>query len=240
MAWVKLTDDFTEHRKLLEAGPLASWLWVVGLAWSNRNGSDGKLPRAVVPRLANFDGVGVYTGTYSGQDVDVQDLAATLVNVGLWEEVEGGFYIHDYSDYQLTTDELASMREKKSAAGKAGASARAKARAATDDRADVAADGQPVSRNPSVPISSSNGSGRELPDGLWMKVAEEKLKLQPPGSVSNPDGWLPATARDAERKMTERARTLYERFDVSLSQLACALVTGRTDTWGPYERKQAG
>ncbi len=231
MAWVKLTDDFTEHPKLLEAGPLAGWLWVCALAWSNRNGTDGRLPRAIVCRLASFEGVGVYTGTYTGQDVDVRDLADALVNVGLWEEVEGGFAIHDYSDYQLTTDELASIRAKKSAAGKAGAEARA--------RTSAQADGQPVSRIPipSESISSSNGFNRELPTGLWMKVAEEKLKLQPNGSVSTPESWLTSTARNAEKQLADKARSWFDEFDLSVGQLAVALATGKTSpTWNSYRR----
>jgi hypothetical protein len=235
MPWVKLTDDFTEHRKLLEAGPLAGWLWIAGLAWSNRNGTDGRIPLQVVSRLAAFDGVGVYTGTYSGEDVDVRNLAVVLVNVGLWEEVEGGFYIHDYSDYQLTTDQLAELREKKVAAGRAGGKARASALAKAGDEAESKPD--PRIPLPDSSLSSANGFNRELPQGLWMMVAEEKLKAQKPGSVTTPERWLLTTASNAEKQQTERAHQLLEEYDVSSSQLAAALAVGKVPpSWNPYRR----
>lgn len=246
MTWVKLDDRFTEHGKVLEAGPLAGWLWVSSIAWSNREGTDGRIPRAIVSRLASFEGIGVYTGNYSGQDADVHDLAAVLVNVGLWEEVEGGFYIHDYSDYQLTTDELAKRREQKSAAGRAGGEASAQARASAPAQAKGSAGAQAESNpGPRIPTSvshssSTNGLERALPADLWTKTAEEKLKLQADGKVNDPSAWLRKTARTAHVELADKAQEWFDRYDVSCSQLAQALAVGVIPpSWNHYERRPA-
>jgi len=36
MAWVRLDDGFPDHPKALQAGPLACWLYVCGIAYANR------------------------------------------------------------------------------------------------------------------------------------------------------------------------------------------------------------
>ena len=55
MVWVKLDDQFTENPKVVQAGPLASWLHVCGLVYCSRNLTDGFIPAMMVPRLTNFD-----------------------------------------------------------------------------------------------------------------------------------------------------------------------------------------
>jgi hypothetical protein len=50
MPWVRLDEHFGEHPKVLAAGPLAGWLYVMGLGYCNRNLTDGLIPRAMVRR----------------------------------------------------------------------------------------------------------------------------------------------------------------------------------------------
>lgn len=45
MAWVRLSDDFYDHPKFDKAGALGVALFVSGLAWANRNLTDGFIPR---------------------------------------------------------------------------------------------------------------------------------------------------------------------------------------------------
>src|SRR5262245_5893527 len=65
-------------------------LFVCGLAYCNRYLTDGYVPAGAVRRLADLD--------------DAQGLAARLVDVGLWERVEGGFRVHDFGDYQPSAE----------------------------------------------------------------------------------------------------------------------------------------
>lgn len=79
MVWVRLADDFTDHPKVIAAGPLAGWMYVCALTYANRYLTDGFIPAGQVRRLADVDGA--------------LSLADKLVDVGLWERAEGGFQI---------------------------------------------------------------------------------------------------------------------------------------------------
>ena len=96
MSWIKIDDQFADHPKVLQAGPLASWLYVCGLTYAGRYLTDGWIPAAQVRKLADVD--------------DAMALAARLVSVGLWEPVEGGYLIHDYHDYNPTADKVRADR----------------------------------------------------------------------------------------------------------------------------------
>lgn len=227
MAWVRLSDDFTEHPKLLDAGPLAGWLWVSALAWSNRNGTDGRIPLRQVGRLVSFDGVGVYTGAFTGDDVDPHRLADVLVDVGLFEPVEGGYMIHDYDEYQLTTEELAKRREQKSAAGRKGADARW--HSSCHSTSHGSSHGTAMARipYPEKTISSSSSSDlRALPDDLWTTIADKKLAKQKPGSVSNPQGWRKRVVANDKNdpELIAKAHEMLEYFDLDTPLLADAVL----------------
>jgi hypothetical protein len=97
MPWSRLDDQFTDHPKIVEAGPMAGWLYVCGLTYSTRYLTDGFIPRAQVKRLADLP--------------DCDDLAGRLVHVGLWEAVEGGYRIHDYLDYNRSSADVRAERD---------------------------------------------------------------------------------------------------------------------------------
>jgi hypothetical protein len=112
--WTKLDDNFPDHEKVMEAGPLASWLYVCGLCYSNRLLTDGFIPAGQLRKLADVK--------------NAPTLASTLVHVGLWEQVEGGYKIHDYHSYNMTAEEAKAKRaeisEKRAEAGRKGMSSR--------------------------------------------------------------------------------------------------------------------
>ncbi len=97
MPWVKLDDQFPDHPKIVEAGPLAGWLYVAGLAYCGRFITDGFIPRGQVRRLADLD--------------DPMALAARLVAVHLWEEAEDGYHVHDYLHYNPSSAQVKHERE---------------------------------------------------------------------------------------------------------------------------------
>lgn len=115
MGWVRLDDAFTEHPKYLQIGPLGGYLSIAAIAWANRNLTDGFIPHGQVGRLVNFTGfahhmwMGELMG--GGDDAHAADLADELVAVGLWEEVEGGYRIHDYHDWQPTRTKILAARD---------------------------------------------------------------------------------------------------------------------------------
>lgn len=108
MAWVSIDDQFHDHPKAEQVGPLGRDLYVAGLEYANRNLTDGFIPKATAGRLVSFydiPGIGVTVNPY--------DIVNLLLDAGLWIAVEGGFEIHDYLDYQPSAEEVTRRREQK-------------------------------------------------------------------------------------------------------------------------------
>jgi hypothetical protein len=96
MTWVRLDDQFCDHPKIVEAGPLAAWLYVCGLSYCSRQLTDGFIPAGQVRKLADVDNAG--------------DLSDRLVAAGLWDRVDGGFHVHDYLEYQPSAEKVKADR----------------------------------------------------------------------------------------------------------------------------------
>jgi 5-methylcytosine-specific restriction endonuclease McrA len=92
MTWVRLDDQFTDHPKIVQAGPLAGWLFVCGLGYAARYLTDGSIPAAQVRRLADVE--------------DAEPLAARLVAAGLWEPVEGGYQVSSAIPWGIRRSEV--------------------------------------------------------------------------------------------------------------------------------------
>lgn len=106
MSWVRIDDHANEHPKLLSAGAAACWLWACGLMYCNRQKvRTGVVPSAVLPTLG-VEGA--------------RKLAERLVAVGLWEPIDGGYRVHDYHEYQPTTEQQAERKAKRAEAGRLG------------------------------------------------------------------------------------------------------------------------
>lgn len=106
MSWIRIDDRAPWHRKILDAGPAAAWLWVCGLAYANQQTAhDGFVPESAIPFLPIKD---------------AESIVPELQRVGLWDRVEGGYIIHDYHDFQPTKEEVEELRAARSKAGQAG------------------------------------------------------------------------------------------------------------------------
>ena len=167
MVWVRLDDHFDENPKILSVGPLGLALWVSGLAYCNRNLTDGFIPTSIALRLLSleFEGPGDQTpstmlvggrrsGDADGQIGFVPDrfyIPNLLVVAALWESVPGGYQVHDYAEFQPIRAEIEKERAAKRAAGKAGGIAAAQARAV--------ADGQAKSKPVPVPVPVTTPNG---------------------------------------------------------------------------------
>ncbi|SDJ74810.1 hypothetical protein [Streptomyces indicus] len=174
MAWVRISDDFYDHPKCDAAGALGTALWVAGLAWSNRNLTDGFIPRRSALRLLDFEDAAEavrYAEHHAGSnavthDVDHEDLAPLiarfavrrLVMAGLWEEVEGGFRIHDYLDYQKSAEQIEGERKSSAARQKAFRDRRKKPDSTRPSQSDASDDGarNSVTHAPVTPAPNPN------------------------------------------------------------------------------------
>jgi len=151
LTWVKLDDGFPSHPKLAEVGPLGLAMQVAALCYCNRYLTDGYLPRAAAATLLDFDGIGLIDGVFRGEDADWRIVSGLMVECELWDEVAGGFQIHDYLDYPPSRDAVLAERAKKKASGQAGGRASAKARAKAPAEACGQAEGQAESNPVPVP-----------------------------------------------------------------------------------------
>jgi hypothetical protein len=191
MPWIKIDDHFDEHPKLAAAGPLAWPLWLAGLAYCNRNLTDGFIPWSVATTLVSWDfldgegRVRVYIGS---PDIVSEEGAVTseyvielLVGAGLWDREKAGFRVHDFDHYQPTKAVIVAERAKKVAAGSAGGIAAATARAKARRK-----------RVPKQPLQQPQSEG-EAP-----AVAESKpvpVPVPTPGSVEGEQERRPLDVR---------------------------------------------
>jgi len=109
MAWVKLDDAMPTHPKLMAAGPTAFALDVAGLCYSNKHATDGFIAAYALPA--------VLPGLPSPKRV-----AAKLVEVERWVEVDGGWLIHDVHDYQPTAEHQKELSKTRAEVGRKGGS----------------------------------------------------------------------------------------------------------------------
>ncbi len=120
MAWVKLDDGFPDHWKLAELGPyapLCGWLYVCGLAYCNRQLTDGRIPKTHIKRLAGFDHLSIETGEIAGMasfgaSIGPDLIADMLVRAGLWEDGGTHYQVHDYLTYQPSRESVLAERAK--------------------------------------------------------------------------------------------------------------------------------
>jgi hypothetical protein len=99
MTWVKLDDAFAEHPKIARLSDSALALFVVGLAYCNRNLTDGFIPRQVgIGQLRYCDG-------------NTVPPIRELERGGVWEAVPGGWQVHDFDHYQPSRESVLAERE---------------------------------------------------------------------------------------------------------------------------------
>lgn len=122
MAWLRLDDATYEHPKILTAGPLPELLYYRLLQWSQQHLSDGVIPTAVLDRVA-ADILPICSDLANGHSVTAYGaLARVLIDVGLLEETDTGYSIHDYLDYQDASHWVQHKKGVRAAAGSKGGS----------------------------------------------------------------------------------------------------------------------
>ncbi len=120
MAWVRVDDQFSENPKHAAVGPVGWGVWLAGLAYCNRNLTDGFIPRSVAHTFADFKMVDAEgwiwtiarTSGSGGADLDGEWIAGRLVEAGIWHESDGGYMVHDYLEFQPSREAVTAKRAK--------------------------------------------------------------------------------------------------------------------------------
>src|SRR5690606_38820441 len=94
MVWFKVDDNFAFHPKTLGATNSAIGLWVRAGSWCGANLTEGRLPSDLISTLGGLK----------------RD-ARKLVEVGLWDEVEGGYQFRNWAEFQPTKAQVDAERE---------------------------------------------------------------------------------------------------------------------------------
>lgn len=128
--WIKLDDGFATHPKVLAAGAICALIQVRAICYASRERTDGFIPHsAVMLLLAGLDELGIDLGqagelaTFGCQANEIA-WAPKMVEAKLWEERPGGYYVHDYLEWNLSKSEYESFINQKRKAGRKGMKAR--------------------------------------------------------------------------------------------------------------------
>lgn len=97
MVWLRIDDQIAHHPKFIEAGPVASWLWICGNAYCNKYLTDGFIKASALTTL--------------GGVTNARKWAERLADVGLWKRVDGGYTVHDFHDHNPTAADVRAKRE---------------------------------------------------------------------------------------------------------------------------------
>lgn len=221
MPWVKLTDDWYDDPKVINAGDQAAWLWVVGLSWCARNLTDGHIPANQIARLTTLE--------------DPHSAAARAVEADLFRQVDGGFQVVNYLRFQPPRAEVIAKRE---------ADAERKRRGRSADRpADVQADS---SDRPTPPVpgpgpvdNSSSSSVLPVDRAVFEAVADLRTKKeQAKGKVRSPARWRDKVLENLPAEIGPKVRELNELYDEPAARIAEA-VEGMRPTTGFTKRPVA-
>lgn len=103
MPWVRISDDFGTHPKVIAAGPMALALHVRMICHCARHLTDGAISPSVLDSVA---------ADFHGRKA-VTKLVKRLLDVRLWERGRrgNGFKIHDYLDYNPSRRAVLAQRK---------------------------------------------------------------------------------------------------------------------------------
>ena len=100
MAWVRVDANLASNHKTLalleqRGGDHAICVYVFALGYCMNANNDGFVPKTAL-------------GLFHGSKKD----AALLVDVGMWHELPGGWQVHDWREYQPSSEEAQKRSEK--------------------------------------------------------------------------------------------------------------------------------
>ena len=219
MTWVKLDDQFPDHPKIEAAGPLAAWLFVCGLCYAAEHLTDGFIPATKAARLTTIP--------RPNQHI------ATLLRVGLWEQVDDGYTIPGYLEYQPSKAKVTAEREA------------AKRRMAQNRSGEVPPNMEGTSDAPSFPRPSDVGKssppltvvGGSAEERVYAVIAEQAVKNA--RNVADVDAYRKRCLATARTKHGEQVRSLLEQFDAPPDVVAAAVVAGETHSLNHFRRRPA-
>jgi hypothetical protein len=110
MSWAKFDDQYPDHPKIVEVGPLGMALHTAATCYCARYLTNGFIPKNQITKLLNLEGILVENNGVS-HAVTNKEITEELIRVGLFESAPGGYKIHDYLKYNPNADQVKAERE---------------------------------------------------------------------------------------------------------------------------------
>ena len=98
--YVKLDTTFLWNRHMVTVGAFGRLLYIGGLSYCGENLSDGRIPKAVLNRIADVD------------DKAPAKSAKALVDAGRWDDLGDCWMVHDYEVHQTSSAQVEAKRER--------------------------------------------------------------------------------------------------------------------------------
>jgi hypothetical protein len=233
MSYALLDDNIVDHPKLRRAGSLGMALHFSGIVYSQRHLTDGFLAREVVasflPDLADY--------RLLGKPVTKEQLASRLVEIRLWETVEGGWQIHDWLDWNDSREVILARRKVRQEAGQRGGLKSGQIRKGSKDPSKPEAN---ASASASVLLHASyeaNANPTPTPQPMPTKqqlangsaAADSEVPMPTQGdSITILEGWESIVGRSARLDEITHAGWLLDQFSDRLTANAILEVIERT------------
>lgn len=249
MGWTKIDDGFALHKKIRPLSDAAFRLHVTAIIHATRDSTNGFMDVDFIRDLPRVRGT--------------KKNITELVERGVWEEVDGGWEIHDYLDYNFSADQAerqrAKNRERQQRKRERDLVAQGYGptfgdeplrHAVTDDVTDDVTHGEShaVSHEPPSPFPSpyltygeeggKDMSDRHLPDD-WRPNDNHARRAQDAGlDIDN----LEAAFRDHAREQNRRAKNWNSAFTAWITKATEFESIDRTTAefdafWDAYPRK---
>lgn len=106
MSWARFDDQYSDHPKIITVGPLGMALHVAATCYAAKYLTDGFIPKNVINRLISYDGI-----TLDGNAVTNASIVALLVETGLFDKADGGYWVHDYLKYNPSKEDVLAARQ---------------------------------------------------------------------------------------------------------------------------------
>jgi hypothetical protein len=216
MGWVRIDDSFADHPKIAKAGIEGLALQIAGLCYANRQRTDGEIPAKIARTLLDLP--------------QPQRVIRRLVSLKIWEEIPGGFLIHNYDQYQPSRAEIDDRRRAKAMAGRKGAHSKWHGKSHGTSQADAmagamadgmagasAADMPPTQPNPNIDKSSSSLTSVGTPSveddddeilrSVWQLLHDRRLEANRT-QVANQRAWSVKVTREVARLHAVKAYEL--------------------------------
>jgi hypothetical protein len=232
MSWARLDDNFHDHPKVVGLDPAAVGVYVQCLTWAHRNTRHTPGPGLIPDSLP---------ARFGGKRSKV--LVATLVERGLWEKRDNGWYIHDFDEYLPDPK----TREARSAAGSAGAAKRWGKKPATSQKVDS---NQPsgshdVAMDVAMDVATDLPSEPMANDGSRTDAHREVLRTSPgptPVPVPSLTGHedVPAMQESPQTLIAEWLGNCNDRPPKAVIGQVSKQIKGLLDEDIPYDQVRAG